>query len=125
MPTEVVPFLMFEGCAAKAAQTYADVFEGGTVTEMTEGDASVWVVTVGDLRLRAFDGPTGHDFDFTPSMSLFVTCDTEDEVRRVFARLSEGGEVLMPLDVYPFSPCYGWLNDRFGVSWQIRVSGAG
>ncbi len=115
---------MFEGCAAEAAQTYANVFEGGSAVELTEGDALFWIVRVGGLTLRAFDSPIGHDFSFTPSISLFATCDTEDEVRQVFAELSEGGEILMPLDRYPFSACYGWVSDRFGVSWQIGVSGA-
>ncbi len=124
MSADVVPFLMFEGCAAEAAQTYAKVFEGGSVTERLEGDASIWVVKVGGLTLRAFDSPIGHDFGFTPAISLFATCDTEDEVRQAFAELSEGGDILMPLDRYPFSACYGWLSDRFGVSWQIGVSGA-
>ncbi|CDN40977.1 hypothetical protein BN871_AA_00030 [Paenibacillus sp. P22] len=62
-----------------------------------------------------------HAFTFTPSFSLFLACDTEEEVERVFARLSEGGEVLMPLGEYPFSRKFGWIVDKFGVSWQLSL----
>ncbi|MNY59438.1 3-demethylubiquinone-9 3-methyltransferase [compost metagenome] len=46
---------------------------------------------------------------------------TEAELERIFARLAEGGEVLMPIDDYGFSARFGWLNDRFGLSWQLNV----
>ena len=55
-------------------------------------------------------------------MSLYVTCETEAEVDRLFAALSEQGQVLMPLTRYPFSDKFGWLADRFGVSWQLTLA---
>ena len=70
----------------------------------------------------ASDSYVQHAFTFTPSMSLFVTCDTEQEVDQAFEKLSEGGQLLMPLDAYPFSPKFGWINDKFGVSWQLSLS---
>ena len=56
---------------------------------------------------------------FTPSTSFFVTCESESEVDRLFVALSEGGSVLMGLDSYPFAKRYAWVQDRFGVSWQL------
>jgi predicted 3-demethylubiquinone-9 3-methyltransferase (glyoxalase superfamily) len=63
-----------------------------------------------------------HQFAFTPSMSLHVTCTTEEEIDRLFVSLSVGGQILMPLDSYPFAKKYTWLNDRFGVSWQLALA---
>ncbi|MES9669193.1 VOC family protein, partial [Bacillus pseudomycoides] len=69
------------------------------------------------------DSNVKHDFTFTPSMSLYVNCDTEAEIDEVFHKLAEEGEVLMPLAAYPFSKKFGWLKDKFGVSWQLTLSG--
>ena len=55
-------------------------------------------------------------------MSLFVECEDDAELSRVFAVLSEGGQVLMPLDDYGFSTRFGWVADRFGVSWQLNLA---
>jgi predicted 3-demethylubiquinone-9 3-methyltransferase (glyoxalase superfamily) len=70
----------------------------------------------------AIDSPVKHDFTFTPAMSLFVDCADEAEIDALFAKLSEGGKVLMPLAAYPFSRKFGWLSDRFGVSWQLNLA---
>src|SRR5699024_7317632 len=58
---------------------------------------------------------------FNPAMSLFVTCDTEEEIHSAFTELSEDGNVLMPLDSYPFSDKFGWVGDKFGVTWQLNL----
>ena len=67
------------------------------------------------------DSPIEHGFSFTPSSSTFVDFDSAAELERVFDVLSEGGQILMPLDNYGFSRRFGWLNDRFGVSWQLNL----
>jgi predicted 3-demethylubiquinone-9 3-methyltransferase (glyoxalase superfamily) len=59
---------------------------------------------------------------FTPASSTFVDFDSVAELERVFGILSEGCQVLMPLDNYGFSQRFGWLNDRFGVSWQLNLA---
>ena len=64
----------------------------------------------------ALDSHLDHKFTFTPSMSLFVECESVSEIKEVFRALSESGSVLMPLDNYGFSQLFGWLNDRYGVS---------
>jgi predicted 3-demethylubiquinone-9 3-methyltransferase (glyoxalase superfamily) len=70
----------------------------------------------------AIDSPPVHAFDFTPWLSLFVTCASEDEIDRLFAGLSEGGFVMMPLSTeHGFAAKYAWLSDRFGVSWQLSL----
>lgn len=67
------------------------------------------------------DSSTRHNFTFTPAISLFVTCDTEDEINRVFAKLSQDGAVLMPLMATPVSEKFGWIQDKYGVSWQLNL----
>jgi predicted 3-demethylubiquinone-9 3-methyltransferase (glyoxalase superfamily) len=68
------------------------------------------------------DSPIKHGFTFTPSNSTFVEFDSVAELERVFGLLSEGGQVLMPLGNYGFSERFGWVNDRFGVSWQLNFA---
>jgi len=63
-----------------------------------------------------------HELTFTPSISLFVDCDSEPELEGVFSRLSAGGVVLMPIDNYWFSTKFGWVKDRFGLSWQLNLA---
>jgi len=69
----------------------------------------------------AIDSYVQHQFTFTPSMSLYVTCDTHQEIDTLYQTLSEGGQVMMPLDAYGFSPKFAWIADRFGVSWQLNL----
>jgi predicted 3-demethylubiquinone-9 3-methyltransferase (glyoxalase superfamily) len=71
----------------------------------------------------AMDSHIPNEFTFTPASSFFVNCDDEAEIDRLFAALSEGGSVLMPLDAYPFAARYAWVQDRFGVSWQLVFAG--
>ena len=71
----------------------------------------------------AMDSGGNHAFTFTPAMSIFVDFDEESELEAAFAGLSQGATVLMPLQAYPFSPKFVWLEDRFGVSWQLNLLG--
>lgn len=70
----------------------------------------------------AMDSAVEQSFSFTPSISVFVTCPDADEVDRLYAGLSEGGSVMMGLDSYPFAKRYAWVQDRFGVSWQLMFA---
>ena len=72
-------------------------------------------------ELMCIDSPVKHEFSFTPAISLFVDCASEEELDRIFDRLAEGGQILMPLDRYPFSRKFGWLADKYGVSWQLNL----
>jgi len=86
-----------------------------------EGRATVYFTLAGRAFI-AFDSPVRHGFDFTPSTSIFVRCDGEQEVRGLFDRIASDGPVLMPVDDYGFSSCFGWATDRYGVAWQIGAA---
>jgi predicted 3-demethylubiquinone-9 3-methyltransferase (glyoxalase superfamily) len=64
----------------------------------------------------------GPAFNFTPAISFFISCESEGEIDELWGKLSDGGEHLMPLDNYPFSKKFGWLNDKYGVSWQLNLA---
>lgn len=113
---KIVPQLMFEGAVEPALSLWRRAFPDMKVAPGTPTE-----VEIAGQRLRLFDRPVHHDFRLTPSFSLFVTCETEDEVRRLTDILGGGGQVFMPLGSYDFSACYTWIADRVGVSWQIGV----
>jgi predicted 3-demethylubiquinone-9 3-methyltransferase (glyoxalase superfamily) len=77
--------------------------------------------SLGGQQFMCIDSPVHHEFTFTASMSLYVQCETESEIDRLYAALAEKGQPLMPLGSYDFSAKFGWLNDRFGVSWQLNL----
>lgn len=68
------------------------------------------------------DSAVKHAFTFTPAMSLFVTCDSEAEINGVFEQLSQDGKVLMSLAPSPVSEKFGWVEDKYGVSWQLNLA---
>jgi len=127
MGPTLAPFLMFEGQAEEALDLYVSAFddaEAVDVQRFDDGTIEAAFLRIGDQRIRLFDSPVEHSFGFTPAVSLFVEFDTPEEVDATFAKLSEGGGVLMGLDAYPFSPRFAWINDRFGVSWQLSAKSA-
>ena len=126
----VAPFLMFEGAAEEALAFYASVIPGSHLVEIRrygpEGpgpDGSVMMgrALLGGMEVFASDSFVKHPFGFTPSLSLFVTCQSDSEIESVTAALGEGGQTLMPLGEYGFSRRFAWVTDRFGVSWQINL----
>jgi predicted 3-demethylubiquinone-9 3-methyltransferase (glyoxalase superfamily) len=132
--TETIPFLMFcgphGGQAEEAITFYVSLFTDSQITSMVryganeeqpEGDVRLAHFKLSGREYMAIDSRGAHNFTFTPAFSIFVTCDSEAELEKLFEALSEGGGVLMPLDNYGFSRRFGWVNDRFGVSWQINL----
>ncbi len=127
MPRQVSTFLMFEGKAEEAIRFYAELLDGsiegiehhppGTPVQ---GKLRAGALTIAGHRIMAFDSPVHHQFSFTPAVSLFVDFESEEELDRVAEALGEGGEVLMELQAYDFARRFTWVNDRFGVSWQLR-----
>ena len=117
----LVPQVMFQGQMSHALDLWRRAFPEMTVTPPASdaGRPTLAQVVIAGQELTVFDSPPVHEFGFTPAISLTVTCDTGEEVDRLFDVLSDGGEVLMPLEAYDFSPRYAWINDRFGVSWQL------
>jgi predicted 3-demethylubiquinone-9 3-methyltransferase (glyoxalase superfamily) len=131
MARTVLTHLMFLGAAEEAMTFYVSLFKDSKITEIVrygpgemgaEGTIKWAHFTLAGRELMCIDSPVSHPFTFTPSMSLFVECESADELDAVFARLSEGGSVLMPVDNYGFSGRFGWLTDRFGVSWQLNLA---
>jgi predicted 3-demethylubiquinone-9 3-methyltransferase (glyoxalase superfamily) len=126
------PFLMFQGGLAEEAMNfYAGLFPRAAIVEVNrygpgeqgaDGSVKTAKFTLGSLTVMCIDSPVKHAFDFTPSFSFFVECESEHELRRLSAGLSEQGEALMPLDNYGFSRLFTWMKDRFGVSWQLNLS---
>ncbi|ABX41777.1 SDR family NAD(P)-dependent oxidoreductase [Lachnoclostridium phytofermentans] len=84
-----------------------------------EGTVKQAIFSLNGQEYMCIDSYIKHEFTFTPAMSLYVTCDTREEIDRLFEKLSEGGNILMPLGSYPFSERFGWVNDKYGVSWQL------
>ena len=130
MAHSVTTFLMFEGQAEQAMAIYTSLFKDSEVKKVerygpgepgAEGSVRLAEFTLAGQRLLCMDSPVKHGFTFSPSVSLFVECEDEAELDRVFATLSDGGAVLMPPGNYGFSAKFTWLNDRFGVSWQLNL----
>lgn len=119
---DVLTHLMFQdGRAREAAEWYVTLVPGSLVERVVENDPAGTTVyfTLAERGFIAFDSPIRHDFDFTPSTSIFVRCDDDEQVRCLFSKIATDGDVKMPIADYGFSSCFGWATDRYGVSWQI------
>lgn len=128
---KITPFLMFQdGKAEEAMNFYTSLIEDSSITNIVryganesgdEGTVMQATFTLKGQEVMCIDSNIKHQFSFTPSFSLFVTCSTEEELDTLYRKLNEGGQALMPLGDYGFSKKFGWLNDRFGVSWQLNL----
>lgn len=132
MAERITTFLMFQdGCAQQAMDFYVSLFPDSAIDRIerygAEGPGPEGTVVRADFTLNGqklicIDSPVRHAFGFTPSVSLFVDCASEEEIDRLFAALSEGGMVMMELGQYPFAARYAWIADRFGISWQLSLA---
>ncbi|MDH6428544.1 hypothetical protein BSK62_17735 [Paenibacillus odorifer] len=129
---KIMTFLMFEGKAEEAMNFYTSLFDHseiisikryGTNEAGPEGSVMQATFSLHGQVFMCIDSYVKHGFTFTPAVSLYVNCESEAEIDRVYAALSQGGQVLMPLGEYPFSSKFGWVADQFGVSWQLNLSG--
>lgn len=127
---KIMAFLMFEGKAEEAMTFYTSLFEDAEVLEISrygageagaEGSVRQATFSLHGQRFMCIDSSVHHEFAFTPSLSLFVQCEAEEEIDRLYGALTENGQALMPLASYGFSARFGWVNDRFGVSWQLNL----
>jgi len=130
MTVSAAPFLMFQGEAEEAMTFYVSLFDDGEVLDLVpygrenpglEGKVSRGVFTIGSLSVMCFDSPTPHAFGFTPAISLFIAFDDDGAFERVCDALLENGQALMPRDDYGFSRQFAWIQDKFGVSWQLNL----
>lgn len=124
-------FLTFQDGHARAAldlygQVFGD-FELISIDLYGPGDVGAdGTVKVAQFRLAGSefscaDSPVSHEWGFTPAVSLWVECDDEIELERLFAELGHDGVTFMPIDDYGFSRKFGWVADRFGVTWQLNL----
>src|SRR5438105_3518308 len=134
---KIVPNLWFDHNAKEAVDYYISVFGDGKINSQShypksekEGLADFQKDLAGDVLTVDFE-LNGYRFtainaDKTfqpnPSISFFYRCDSKEENDRVWGKLSDRGKVLMPLNKYPFSEYYGWVQDRYGVSWQLMLN---
>jgi len=114
MKNPIYPCLWFDGNAKEAADVYCSAFQESFIT-----DSNPMVVSFESAGQKFMCLNGGPQFKFNPSISLFVLFESVAELDHAWEVLLEGGSVLMALDKYPWSERYGWLQDRFGVNWQI------
>jgi predicted 3-demethylubiquinone-9 3-methyltransferase (glyoxalase superfamily) len=116
MNNTIYPCLWFNGNAKEAADFYCTVFSNSKVTTDTP---MVVQFEIEGKKLMGLNG--GPMFTINPSISMFVTCATNEEIERVYTKLFEGGSAMMPLDKYPWSEKYAWVVDKFGMTWQLML----
>lgn len=130
MSDRVLPFLMFDGRAEEAMRFYVSLFPGARILEMArygkgaegaEGSVSRARFVIGGQEFLCTDNVVKHAFTFTPAISLHVQCTSRERMQGLVSGLSEDGRVLMPLDHYGFSKLFAWVEDRFGMSWQLNM----
>ena len=123
---KISPHLWFDTEAKEAAAFYTSLFDDSkilttrTLCHTPSGDADIVSFELAGQPFMAISA--GPLFKFNPSVSFLVACESKDEVDSLWDRLIEGGSALMPIDSYPFSARFGWLQDRFGLSWQIMLA---
>ena len=124
---KITSHLWFDKGAKEAARFYTSIFKDSKIRDIAtlEGTPSgeVDIVTI-ELYGQEFTllsaGPL---FKFTPAVSFLIACETKEEVDVLWKELSEGGLAFMDLGEYPFSEKYGWVQDRYGLSWQVMYVG--
>lgn len=124
---KISPHLWFDREAKEAAEFYTSIFKDSKINNTTtlHGTPSgmVDIVTIELLGQEFMLISAGPLFKFNPSISFLVACKTKNEVDALWEKLSEGGMALMELGEFPFSERYGWIQDRYGLSWQLMFMG--
>jgi predicted 3-demethylubiquinone-9 3-methyltransferase (glyoxalase superfamily) len=126
---KIVPHLWFDKEAKEAADFYCSVFPDSRITSLTtlhdtpSGDTDIVSFELQGYMFQAISA--GPFFKFNPLVSFMINFDPSQDkearqrIDEVYDKLIEGGAALMPLDRYPFSERYGWVQDRYGLSWQL------
>jgi predicted 3-demethylubiquinone-9 3-methyltransferase (glyoxalase superfamily) len=126
----ITPFLTFAGQAEAALRYYSTTFDAAELISLeryganelgAEGSVRMAIFALKGQRFMCVDSIVSHAHTFTPSLSFFVECASMEEIERLFTALSREGTVHMPLDSYGFSARFAWVDDQFGVSWQLNL----
>ena len=120
MKNKLFPCLWFNGNAKEAAELYSAAFGN---TKITTDTGLVVMFEIGGCKIMGLNG--GPMFAPNASISLFVMFEKENEIDTAWQKLSDGGAVFMPLNKYPWSDKYGWVQDKFGVAWQLMLAKPG
>jgi len=118
MTNPVYPCLWFDGNAKAAAEFYCAIFKNSKIKTDT---SLVVVFELANKKIMGLNG--GPLFRINPSISFFAECKSIEETNEIWERLTDGGKALMAIDKYPWSERYGWVQDKFGMTWQIMLSG--
>ena len=129
---KIIPHLWFDKEAREASNFYTSLFPESRITSTATlhntptGDSDIVSFELAGYQFMAISA--GPLFKLNPSISFFLNFDPSiDKNARtnldiLWAKLSQGGKILMPLDKYPFSEHYGWIQDKYGLSWQLILS---
>src|SRR5690606_8891814 len=116
MTQKIIPSLWFSQEALEAFSNYIHIFKQGTIVE---SNAIVTQAEVLGFKMSGING--GPHFKPNPSISFMAVLDNENDINEAWNAITKNGEILMPLDEYPWSARYGWCVDGYGVSWQLYV----
>jgi len=116
MKEKITPCLWFDGQAKEAANLYCSAFDNAKIVAQSP---IVTAIDIAGQSITLLDG--GPMYKPNPSISFFYLCEKPEEVDKAWKALSKEGTVMMALDKYPWSEKYGWLSDKFGISWQISL----
>lgn len=120
---KIIPHLWFNNTAKEAAEFYTSVFDDATIhfvntiKDTPSGDCDIVSFRVMGFEFMSISA--GPYFTINPSISFHVRCTTTQEVDTLWEKLSPDGKIMMELGEYPFSKRYGWIQDKYGVSWQV------
>ncbi|WP_416440718.1 VOC family protein [Leeuwenhoekiella sp. A16] len=129
MKQKIRTFFTFFEQAETAMNFYISLFDDAAILSIErykageagkEGSVIKAVFHIKGQEYMCIDSPIKHDFTFTPAISLFVNCDSQEEIERLSEAFNLEGKFLMPLDNYGFSQKFCWVQDKFGVSWQLN-----
>lgn len=123
---KITPHLWFDNQVKEATALYTSLFKDSkiknisTITGTPSGDCDIVNFALAGQEFMGIDA--GPYFQFNPAISLFVVFDNEQEIKATWEKLIDGGKALMEYDTYPWAHKYGWLQDKFGLSWQLSWS---
>lgn len=117
MSHPIYPCIWFDGQAKEAAEFYGSIF---AQSKIISENPMVVLFEIDGKKIMGLNG--GPMFKINPSISFFIYCPTEPEVDQVWNDLMNGGKALIPIGAYPWSKRYGWVQDKFGMSWQVMLN---